>query len=99
MFTPDESYLTLGRWAQGGTPSDYTGQHVYYTSIRGPQEDFLTIRDYLWRWDTDWFWCSRPFGMQKPLIRALWPRRYRRSDVYRKLVALDHRLGLTAALN
>ena len=29
-------------------------------------EDFLTIRDYLWRWDTDWFWCSRPFGVQQP---------------------------------
>ena len=29
----------------------------------------------------------------------MWPRRYRRSDVYRRLVALDHRLGLTAALN
>jgi len=30
---------------------------------------------------------------------GLWPRRYRRSDVYRKLVALDRRLGLTDALN
>jgi hypothetical protein len=60
---------------------------------------FLTIRDYLWRWDTDWFWCSRPFGVQKPLIRRLWPRRYRRSDVYRKLVAFDRRHGLSDALN
>ena len=29
-------------------------------------EDYLTIRDYLWRWDTDWFWCSRAFGVQNP---------------------------------
>ncbi len=36
---------------------------------RRDKEDFLTIRDYLWRWDTDWFWCSRAFGVQKPLIR------------------------------
>jgi FAD/FMN-containing dehydrogenase len=99
-FGPDELYLTVGTYSDVAPwRSDYTGQHVYYTSIQGPHEDFLTIRDYLWRWDTDWFWCSRPFGVQKPLIRALWPRRYRRSDVYRKLVALDHRLGLTAALN
>ena len=28
-----------------------------------------------------------------------WPRRYRRSDVYRKLVAFDRRHGLTAALD
>ena len=71
--------------------SDYTGQNIYYQSIRGPRDDFLTIRDYLWRWDTDWFWCSRAFGVQRPLIRRMWPRRYRRSDVYRKLVALDRR--------
>ncbi|HEY1675263.1 MAG TPA: FAD-binding oxidoreductase [Streptosporangiaceae bacterium] len=99
-FGPDELYLTVGAYSDiAPWRSDYTGKAIYYTSIRGPHEDFLTIRDYLWRWDTDWFWCSRPFGMQNPLIRSLWPRRYRRSDVYRKLVALDHRLGLTAALN
>jgi FAD/FMN-containing dehydrogenase len=99
-FSPDELYLTVGAFSDVAPwRSDYTGRDIYYTSIRGPHEDFLTIRDYVWRWDTDWFWCSRPFGMQKPLIRALWPRRYRRSDVYRKLVALDRRLGLTDALN
>ena len=79
--------------------SDYTRQHVYYQSIRGPREDFLTIRDYLWRWDTDWFWCSRAFGVQHPAIRRLWPRRYRRSDVYRKLVAFDQARGLSRALD
>ncbi len=99
-FSPAELYLTVGAFSDVAPwRSNYTGRDIYYTSIRGPHEDFLTIRDYLWRWDTDWFWCSRPFGMQKPLIRALWPRRYRRSDVYRKLVALDRRLGLTDALN
>ncbi len=99
-FGPDELYLTVGAFSDVAPwRSDYTGRDIYYTSIQGPQEDFLTIRDYLWRWDTDWFWCSRPFGVQKPLIRALWPRRYRRSDVYRKLVALDRRLGLSSALD
>ncbi|HEV2932657.1 MAG TPA: FAD-binding oxidoreductase [Streptosporangiaceae bacterium] len=95
-FAPDELYLTVGAFSDVAPwRSDYTGQQIYYTSIRSANEDFLTIRDYLWRWDTDWFWCSRPFGVQKPLVRRLWPRRYRRSDVYRKLVALDRRYGLT----
>ena len=62
------------------------------------REDFLTIKDYIWRWDTDWFWCSRPFGVQNSKLRPFWPRRYRRSNVYRKLVALDQKHGLTAAL-
>ena len=92
VFGLDEMYLTVGAFSEVAPwRSDYTRDRIYYQSIRGPQEDFLTIRDYLWRWDTDWFWCSRPFGVQHPLIRRAWPRRYRRSDTYRKLVALDRR--------
>jgi FAD/FMN-containing dehydrogenase len=99
-FGPDEIYLTIGGYSDVAPwLSDYTGERIYYQSVRGPKDDFLTIRDYLWRWDTDWFWCSRPFGVQRPAIRRLWPRRYRRSDVYRRLVAFDRRHGLTRALD
>ncbi len=99
-FSLDEMYLTVGAFSDiAPWLSDYTREWIYYQSIRGPREDFLTIRDYLWRWDTDWFWCSRPFGVQNPVIRRAWPRRYRRSDVYRKLVALDRRYGLSRSLN
>jgi FAD/FMN-containing dehydrogenase len=99
-FGPDELYLTLGTFSDAAPwLSDYTRSEIYYRSVQRYREDFLTIRDYLWRWDTDWFWCSRPFGVQKPAIRRLWPRRYRRSDVYRRLVAFDRRYGLTAQLN
>ncbi len=100
MFSLDEMYLTVGAFSEVAPwRSDYTRERIYYQSIRGPREDFLTIADYLWRWDTDWFWCSRPFGVQQPLVRRAWPRRYRRSDVYRKLVAFDRRHHLSAALN
>jgi FAD/FMN-containing dehydrogenase len=99
-FGLDEMYLTVGAFSEVAPwRSDYTRERIYYRSVRGPKEDFLTIRDYLWRWDTDWFWCSRPFGVQNPVIRRAWPRRYRRSDTYRKLVALDRRYQLSAALN
>jgi FAD/FMN-containing dehydrogenase len=99
-FALDEMYLTVGAFSDVAPwRSDYTRERIYYQSLRGPQEDFLTIADYLWRWDTDWFWCSRPFGVQRPVIRRLWPRRYRRSDVYRKLVALDRKHGFTRALD
>src|SRR5579863_5317276 len=100
MFSLTELYLTVGAFSEVAPwHSDYTGHQIFYQSLRGPQEDFLTIRDYLWRWDTDWFWCSRPFGVQHPLVRKLWPRRYRRSDVYRSLVAFDRRHGLFDTLN
>jgi FAD/FMN-containing dehydrogenase len=100
VFGPGEIYLTAGAFADTAPwRSDYTGRHIYYQSIKGPREDFLSVRDYLWRWDTDWFWCSRPFGVQHPAVRALWPKRYRRSDVYRRLVAFDRSHGWTSALD
>jgi FAD/FMN-containing dehydrogenase len=99
-FSLGEMYLTVGAFSDVAPwRSDYTRGRIFYQSLRGPKEDFLTISDYLWRWDTDWFWCSRPFGVQHSLIRALWPRRYRRSDVYRKLVALDRKHGVTRKLD
>ncbi len=105
VFSVDESYLCLGRRTdEPGPVSDYTGvqdkQAIYYRSIRhgGPAgsvaRDRLTIRDYLWRWDTDWFWCSRAFGVQNPRVRRLWPARFLRSSVYWKIVGLDHRYDL-----
>ena len=72
---------------------------IYYRSIQHKQTDRLTIGDYLWRWDTDWFWCSGAFGVQHPVVRRLWPRRWRRSDVYHRLVALDRRHGIVDRLD
>jgi FAD/FMN-containing dehydrogenase len=103
VFGPDESYLCVGRrTTTPGPVSDYTGKNIYYQSIRhdavGPEatkDDRLTMHDYFWRWDTDWFWCSRAFGMQNPRLRRWWPRRYRRSSVYSKLISMDQRFGLS----
>ncbi|MBA4607185.1 FAD-binding oxidoreductase [Aeromicrobium sp. Marseille-Q0843] len=99
-FTPDEVYLTLAQFTDGaGATSDYTGQDVFYRSIRERADDVLTIHDYLWRWDTDWFWCSGAFGAQHPLVRRVWPRRWRRSDVYHRIVGLDSKVGISRLLD
>ncbi|QLY34077.1 FAD-binding oxidoreductase [Nocardia huaxiensis] len=99
VFTADESYLTVARQTdEPGPVSDYTGMDIFYRSIQhddqAPKRDRLTIHDYLWRWDTDWFWCSRAFGTQNPNIRRFWPKQYRRSSFYWKLIALDHKYDI-----
>ena len=103
VFDAGEQYLTTGEFVDvlpaGIGPSAYTGQRVFYRSQQERAVDHLTVRDYLWRWDTDWFWCSRAFGVQHPVVRRLWPRRYRRSDVYRRIVALDRRHGWSDRLH
>ncbi|MFC4589433.1 FAD-binding oxidoreductase [Sphaerisporangium corydalis] len=100
FFAPGEMYITVGQFAERAPyASDYTGMRIYYQSIRTRTRDWLTVRDYLWRWDTDWFWCSRAFGVQQPLVRSLMPRRWLRSDVYRRLVGLDQKYGVTARID
>ncbi|MCA0158557.1 FAD-binding oxidoreductase [Tsukamurella sp. M9C] len=95
VFSATESYLVLGRKTdEPGPLSDYTGREIYYRSIQhadGVKRDRLTTHDYLWRWDTDWFWCSRAFGAQNPKIRRAWPKHLLRSSFYWKLVAMDRK--------
>jgi FAD/FMN-containing dehydrogenase len=100
-FAPGEYYLTLAEFTaeRRAAPSDYTGQQIYYRSIQERDRDLLTMHDYLWRWDTDWFWCSGAFGVQNPTIRRLWPRRWKRSDVYHLLVGLDAKFGIADRLD
>ena len=107
VFTSEEMYLTFGRMVsadelEGGTePSRYDGigdkQAIYYRSLQhsgGVATDVLRIRDYLWRWDTDWFWCSRAFGTQNPKVRKFWPQQLLRSSFYWKIIGLDHKYDL-----
>jgi len=100
-FEPGQYVLTLATWtdAPEGEGSDYTGQQVYWRSIQQRDTDLLTTYDYLWRWDTDWFWCSQAFGAQNPKVRRIWPRRLRRSDTYHRLVSLDRRFQIMDRLD
>ncbi len=91
-FSPTDVRVTLASWADTAPSlSDYTGRRIYYRSVRAGGDDWLTVHDYLWRWDTDWFWCSRAFGAQNPRVRRWWPRKLLRSDVYWRIVAFERR--------
>ena len=102
VFSPTEQYLVVAfnsDYAPG--TSDYTRDAIYYRSLQHPTgvtHDYLTIRDYIWRWDTDWFWGSRALGAQAPGVRTVWPRQLRRSSVYSQLIGLDSRLDLERRL-
>jgi FAD/FMN-containing dehydrogenase len=100
VFGADECYLTLGSWTDTAPElSDYTHTEIYYRSLQQRDQDWLTVRDYLWRWDTDWFWCSRAFGVQRPWVRRLLGPRLLRSSVYWKIAAFEQRHHLKAAID
>ena len=92
IFGPHEMYLTEAVFA-GGAPavSDYTYMDIYYRSIQRKSHDWLTAKDYIWRWDTDWFWCSKHFGVQNPLIRLL-ARPALNSRTYQRVMRLSQKL-------
>lgn len=72
VFAEDEMYLTEGRFTDSASQtSDYTYMNIYYQSIRKKTEDWMTTKDYIWRWDTDWFWCSKQFKLQNRGLRWL----------------------------
>ena len=86
VFSPTEAYLTLAGWTAVLDTSDYTRTQIYYRSIQRRREDWLTVRDYLWRWDTDW-WCRGPSWPSTGGSAAGRPG-HLRSDVYWRIKAL-----------
>jgi hypothetical protein len=92
--------LTTGRLVQSAPfVSDYTFERIYYRSVRERERDYLPVRDYIWRWDTDWFWCSKNVGAQVPWIRRLYGRRRLGSRTYQRIMRWNSHWGLTAALH
>lgn len=79
--------------------SDYKSKHIFYKSIISRSEDYLTISDYIWRWDTDWFWCSQNLGAQNKFLRKLYGKKRLRSDFYMKLFGLEKKYGINAKLS
>ncbi|MDF3010506.1 MAG: FAD-linked oxidase [Burkholderiales bacterium] len=97
IFDERRFYLTLGRFADSAPyTSDYTFERIYYRSIAEKHEDYLSIHDYLWRWDTDWFWCSKNVFAQNPFLRKfVYGKKRLGSRTYTKIMRWNSRAGVT----
>ncbi|MCO5109085.1 MAG: FAD-binding oxidoreductase [Burkholderiaceae bacterium] len=99
VFGPDELVLSVARFVDDAPwLSDYTFERIYYRSLRSRELDYLSAHDYLWRWDTDWFWCSKNLGAQNPVLRRLLGRERLNSRFYTRVMRWNARLGLTRRL-
>jgi FAD/FMN-containing dehydrogenase len=100
VFGPTEMVTTVGRFVDDAPyTSDYTFDRIYYRSLRAREEDFLTTRDFLWRWDTDWFWCSKNLYAQNPVVRRLLGRKRLNSRFYTRVMRWNSRVGVTRWLD
>jgi len=97
-FGPGDFVLTratmVGQLPGGAQVSDYTWMRQYWRSLRARTDDYLTIRDYLWRWDTDWFWCSRNVGAHLAPVRLVAGPRLLTSVTYQKIMRAAQRQPL-----
>ncbi len=100
IFGEKRLFLTLGRFVDNAPyTSDYTFEKIYYRSIAEKREDYLTIHDYLWRWDTDWFWCSKNVFAQNAFFRKfVFGKERLGSSTYTKIMRWNSRAGVTKKL-
>jgi FAD/FMN-containing dehydrogenase len=100
IFNDRELYLTLGKFSETAPyTSDYTWLRMFFRSIRERSEDYLSVHDYIWRWDTDWFWCSKNLFVQNLPMRLILGRRLLSSITYQKVMRWNNRVGFTAFIN
>jgi FAD/FMN-containing dehydrogenase len=100
LFGPHEQVLSLARFVpEAAQASDYTGLDIYHESLRRRDDDTLTTAGYLWRWDTDWFWCSRRFGLQHRWLRRLLGARHLNSRTYTRWMRWNARWRVTQRLD
>lgn len=97
VFEPGKMFLTLGTFVeQAPYTSDYTFEKIYYRSIAERQEDYLAVKDYLWRWDTDWFWCSKNVLAQNRFFRKfIFGKERLGSKTYTKIMRWNSSAGVT----
>jgi FAD/FMN-containing dehydrogenase len=99
-FAPGELVINTGRFvAAAPYASDYTFERIFYRSIRERDTDYLTTRHFIWRWDTDWFWCSKNLGAQNPLVRRLLGPKRLGSRTYQKVMRWNARWQVTGRLD
>jgi FAD/FMN-containing dehydrogenase len=100
VFSPDELFITLARFTdEAPYTSDYTYENIYYRSIAQKREDYLSIHDYIWRWDTDWFWCSKNVFAQNWFFRKfVFGKNRLGSRHYTRIMRWNSRVGATKRL-
>ena len=99
VFGDGEMILSTGRFVDSAPySSDYTFERIFYRSLRERDSDYLSAHDFLWRWDTDWFWCSKNVGAQIPWIRRIYGRKRLGSRTYQRIMRWNSRWGFTRAL-
>jgi FAD/FMN-containing dehydrogenase len=96
IYGPDRQYLTLSRFADTvPRVDDILRRNVFYKLVSRESDVYLTTKDYLFRYDPEWFW-NLPETPAYDLFRRHAPRALRNSGFYKRYTVFKH--GLVSAL-
>jgi hypothetical protein len=82
IYTPQEHYLTTSRHIKTGKPNTTVyGSSVFYQQISRPNKLILPTKEYIFRYDPEWFW-NLPETRVFNLYRRLAPTGLRNSGFF-----------------
>ncbi|HEX5419308.1 MAG TPA: FAD-binding protein, partial [Gammaproteobacteria bacterium] len=98
VFDTSRCLLMTGRFADSvPRVDDILRKNIFYKLLEERGEIYLRARDYIFRYDPEWFW-NIPDTLPYKLFRRYAPERFRNSGFYTRYVAfkgrLRERLGL-----
>jgi FAD/FMN-containing dehydrogenase len=92
IFARDRLYLTLCRFVERApATADIIRENIFYRLIAREGDVYLTTKDYLFRYDPDWFW-NIPETAPYQLFRRLAPASLRNSGFYKRYTQAKHRI-------
>lgn len=93
LFYSDSRYLlTLSRFVDNPPRvDDILRKNIFYKLIEQREDVYLTTKDYLFRYDPEWFW-NIPETLPYRLLRRFAPDSMRNSGFYKRYVDGKHRL-------
>jgi FAD/FMN-containing dehydrogenase len=87
FFGDRRFFLMRGEMVDALDPlDDILRKNVFYKLVQSRDEIRLTTKDYIFRYDPEWFW-NLPDSFAYTLFRRFAPRRFRNSGFYTKYVA------------
>lgn len=93
VFEDGRYILMTGRYADDvPAVDDILRRNVFYKLVQQRSDIYLTTRDYLFRYDPEWFW-NIPEGIGYSLFRRYAPARFRNSSFYTRYVAVKAKLA------
>lgn len=89
----DKRYLLMAARFRAEVPhvDDILRREVFYKIVQQRDDVYLATKDYIFRYDPEWFW-NIPDNAGFALFRRFAPERYRNSSFYTKYVAFKARM-------